>query len=294
MKKIVFALAFAPLLAGAADPQVVSEKTVSGFAFPESCAYDPAQKVLYVGQFGGEKLDPAAKDGNGSIMRVRLDGSVLERKFLPGSGSAVLNKPKGIWVKGNRLWVTDIDAVWVFDTRTRKGRKLDLPLGFANDPAVMGDALYISDNRNDRLVKVEPADFLNAKNEPKVSTVLVQAGISPNGLYPGKGGKLLAVGWQAPGKPKGIYAIDKAGRIEELSEPLGRLDGLYQLKDGSLLATNWDTGSLFHWSERGGVTHLARDFKGPADLCVIPGKGSEMTVVVPDLPGGSLRFVKLK
>ena len=38
-----------------------------------------------------------------------------------------MNKPKGIWIRGNRLWVTDIDAIWVFDLKTKEGKKLELP-----------------------------------------------------------------------------------------------------------------------------------------------------------------------
>ena len=37
---------------------------------------------------------------------------------------------------------------------------------------------------------------------------------------------------------------------------------------------------------------LAKGFKGPADFAVITG-GKGMTVVVPDLPGGQLRIVRL-
>ena len=130
--------------------RVVSDQAVTGFAFPESVAYDPKARVLYVGQFGSE-LKPAEKDGRGKISRVSLDGKVLEDRFLPAPGET-LHKPKGIWVRGERLWVTDIDAVWIFDLKSRKGRKLELPgMGFANDPAVQGNALYISDNRNDLL-----------------------------------------------------------------------------------------------------------------------------------------------
>ena len=48
---------------------------------------------------------------------MSLAGKVLEEQFLPAAGD-VLNKPKGIWVEGDRLWVTDIDVVWVFDLKT--------------------------------------------------------------------------------------------------------------------------------------------------------------------------------
>src|SRR5262245_6206548 len=75
-----------PSIADAAEVKqlrVVSEQTVSGFAFPESVAYDPRAKVLYVSQFGGTELKPAEKDGNGKISKVSLSGKVLEERFLP-------------------------------------------------------------------------------------------------------------------------------------------------------------------------------------------------------------------
>ena len=136
-------------------------------------------KVLYVGNFGSPKLDPALKDGMGYISKVDVNGKVLEKQWVPAAGGEKLHKPKGIWIQGDRLWVTDIDAVWIFDTKTKKGRKLPLPgVGFANDPAVMDGALYISDNRNDELVKVTPADFLDAKKEPVIKQMFKGAGVT--------------------------------------------------------------------------------------------------------------------
>src|SRR5689334_20022851 len=166
------ALALACTAAFARPPHVAGDKTVGGFVNPESVGCDAKNKVLYVGNFGSPKLDPTLKDGAGYISKVAPDGKVLEQKFLPGPGGEALNKPKGIWIRGDRLWVTDIDVVWVFDLKTRKGRKVALPgVTFANDPAVSGNTLYITDNRSDQLVKVEPADFLSAKKEPKVTSL---------------------------------------------------------------------------------------------------------------------------
>jgi len=271
--------------------RVVSEQTATGFAFPESVACDPKAKVLYVGQFGSE-LKPAEKDGKGKISKVSLTGKVLEDRFLPAPGET-LNKPKGIWVEGDRLWVTDIDVVWVFDLKTRKGRKLDLPgMGFANDPTVQGNSLYISDNRGDQLYRVEPADFLNHKGRPQVTIVFVGKSINPNGLYPARDGSLLIVGFRSPEQARGIYSLKADGEIKALSKDIGRLDGVYQLRDGSLLVTDWNSGSLSRWSPKAGMQALAKGFKGPADFCVIPdAKG--LTVVVPDLVQSELRFVRL-
>ena len=215
--------------ASAADTnklRVVSDQTVTGFAFPESVGCDPAGKALYVSQFGGTELKPAEKDGKGKISKVSLSGKILEEQFLPAPGE-ILNKPKGIWISGNRLWVTDIDVVWIFDLKTRKGRKLELPgIKFANDPAVRGNVLYVSDNRSDQVFSVEPADFLNAKSEPKVGVVLSGKSVHPNGLYPAKDGSLLMVGFM-PKETRGIYSLSAKGELKELSKAIGRLDGLY-------------------------------------------------------------------
>lgn len=271
--------------------RVISDQTVTGFAFPESVAYDPKAKVLYASQFGSE-LKPAEKDGKGKISKVALTGKVLEDRFLPAHGET-LHKPKGIWVRGERLWVTDIDAVWIFDLKTRRGRKLELPgITFANDPAVQGNSLYVSDNRADQLYRVEPADFLNHKGNPQVSIAFVGKSIFPNGLFPARDGSLLIVGFQSPQQPRGIYALSADGNIKALSKDIGRLDGVYQLRDGSLLVTDWNSGSLSRWSPQAGMQALASGFKGPADFCVIP-DATGLTVVVPDLVQSQLRILRL-
>jgi hypothetical protein len=288
------ALALGSMAALARPPHVAADKTVGGFVFPESVGCDAKNKVLYVGNFGGQKLAPAEKDRLGYISKVGLDGKVLEQKFLPGPGGEALSKPKGIWVRGDRLWVTDIDVVWVFDLKTRKGRKVALPgVTFANDPAVAGNTLYISDNRSDQLVKVEPADFLNAKGAPKVTTLMKGAGVNPNGLWPASDGRLYMVGFLAPDKPRSVYVFGVSGQVRPVTDPIGRLDGVYERADGSLLYTDWNSGSLSYWSEGDGKHPLALGFKGPADFCVLPSKGG-MTVFVPDLVQSQLRIIELR
>ena len=291
------ALALGVLVSAAparADWHATSEQTVGGFVHVESASYDPAAKALYLSEFGSEKLDPLLKDGMGRIVKTDLAGKVIDKQFLPAAGGEKLNKPKGNWVQGNRFWVTDIDVVWVFDLKTKKGRKVALPgAQFANDAAVMDGALYVSDNRSDQVYKIEPADFLNHKGEPKVTSLFLGKGVNPNGIYPMRDGELLMAGFFPPNNPKGFYALGVSGQVKPLSGPIGFLDGLYAMADGSFLATDWKTGSLFLWSENGSPRKLADGFKGPADFCVFPMAGG-LTVVVPDLVQGQLRFVQLR
>lgn len=64
------------------------------------------------------------------------------------------------------------------------------------------------------------------------------------------------------------------------------------LRDGSLLITDWNSGSLARWSPKTGMQTLASGFKGPADFCVIP-DAQGLTVIVPDLVQSQLRIVRL-
>jgi sugar lactone lactonase YvrE len=289
---VIFSLALlaagCAALEGADDGRpwrVLSDTKVDGFTFPESVGCDAAGKVLYVSNFGGTELKPAEKDGKGFISKVALDGKVLEQRAF----DVTLNKPKGIWIEGGRLWVTDIDSVWIFDTASRKSRRLELPgIQFANDPAVQGGVLYVSDNRSDQLFRVEPADFLDAKVQPKVSVAWSKKSINPNGVWPSRNGSLLMAGFMSADQARGIHAMAKDGTVTAVTQPIGRLDGLYEMRDGSILATDWNSGSLFHWSAKGGKQDLAKDFKGPADFCVMGD-----TVYVPDLPQSQVRIIRL-
>ena len=276
----------------AAKWRVASDTTATGFTFPESVGCDTTQKVLYIGNFGGTELKPAEKDGRGYISKVGLDGKVIEARFLPASGE-VFNKPKGIWVQGNRLWFTDIDGVWIFDTGTRKGRKLMIPgIVFANDPAVQGNALFVTDNRSDQLFRVEPADFLDARVQPKITVAFSGKSINPNGVYPARNGSILVAGFMSADQSRGIHALGSDGAVSALSQPIGRLDGLYEMRDGSLLVTDWNSGELFRWSAKGGKETLATGFKGPADFCVMS-QGDGLTVYVPDLVKSEVRMIRL-
>lgn len=270
---------------------VVSDTAVGGFLFPESAGCDVAGQAVYVSQFVSA-LKPADKDGKGRISKVGLDGKMIEPQFLPGPGDS-LNKPKGIWVEGARLWVSDIDAVWVFDLKTRKGRKLDLPgAQFANDVAVKGETLYVSDNRLDTVFRVQPADFLDTQQTPQITQVAHRASTNPNGIYPGRDGALLLAGMGDAEHPRGLYALGADGKVATLAGDMGKLDGLYQARDGSLLVTDWASGTLFSWTRAAGRQTLASNFKGPADFCAMAGDDG-LNLVVPDLIKGELRLIKL-
>ena len=266
-------------------------RTITGFVHPESVAYDPVSKALYVGQFGSV-LKPTLKDGKGKISKVTITGEIVDEQFLPAPGG-VLNKPKGIWIDGSRLWVTDIDAVWVFDLKSRRGRKAVLPgAKFANDPTVRDNALFVSDTSGGQIYRVVPADFLEIEGGPTITVSSAGLTFGPNGLYPTLDGSMLVVGYHMGGQDRGIYSVDSGGKIKPLSQALGLLDGVAQLDDGTVLVTDWKSKSLFRWNPGIGKRTLAAGFAGPADFCVVP-EDKGLLVVVPDLVKSELRMIRL-
>jgi DNA-binding beta-propeller fold protein YncE len=76
----------------------------------ESVRHSPREHLLYVSNMGPSK-SPRDKDGDGSIGRLGLDGTVLQADWIKG-----LNAPKGLGLRGESLYVADIDQVVVIDT----------------------------------------------------------------------------------------------------------------------------------------------------------------------------------
>jgi hypothetical protein len=278
--------------ASARDFKVVSDKTLTGVGHPESVAYDRTEKVFYAGDFGTTTDKSAVKDGLGKINKITLDGKVLDSGLVPAAGQPAINKPKGIWIRGRRLWVADLDAVWEFDLKTRKGKRIEVGTGYANDVAVVKNVLYVTDNRNDVVLSIEPADFLKAKAEPKIAKVYSGKGVSPNGIWPANDGSLLLGGFKSKDDPHGIYSLTPGKEPTLISKPIGLVDGMYQTRSGEVLATDWVTSSLFQWNAKDGVRKLVGDIKGPADFCVVRNRDGFL-VALPDLVKGEIHLVQL-
>src|SRR5438552_2929931 len=140
----------AALTPPAPPPGPVATKvgTVEGFLTPESVLHDPAQDIYFVSNING---GPTTKDNNGFISRVRPDGAVENLKFIEGGhGGATLNAPKGLALRGDTLWVADIDMVRSFDAKTGAPRDsvslASLGAVFLYDIAIaQTGALYIAD-----------------------------------------------------------------------------------------------------------------------------------------------------
>src|SRR6185437_10458961 len=78
-------------------------ETDSVVAIPESVL--PVNKTLYVSEIDGE---PWGKDGKAEIGKISRDGKVIDLNWITG-----LNAPKGLAIRGDLLYVADLDELVV-------------------------------------------------------------------------------------------------------------------------------------------------------------------------------------
>src|SRR5690349_3713709 len=115
----------------------------------ESVLYDDKEDVLYVSNINGQ---PDAKDKNGFISKVSLDGKVTQQYWVKG-----MDAPKGMGLNDGKLYVTDIDRVHEIDTKTAKITRTYPVAGakFLNDIAVDGAKVYVSDSGGGSVYLIE-------------------------------------------------------------------------------------------------------------------------------------------
>jgi hypothetical protein len=157
LKTVAFSSALAATAAAQAPapqstaPAPAAVWTVSADLAPlESAYYDAASNAVFVSSINGDIM---AKDGNGYISRLALDGNVVNARWATG-----LNAPKGLRSLQGTLWVTDIDevvAIEIASGRITSRVKID-GSRMLNDLATAPDGtVYVSDSQAFRIYAVK-------------------------------------------------------------------------------------------------------------------------------------------
>lgn len=242
--------------------------TVSGLSGPEAVRYDPDQDVYFVANFGESAED--SRDANGFISRVSAaDGSVESLRFMTGTESSPLHMPRGMFIRGDTLWVADVDGVHGFLRENgRHAAFVDftaLEPGFLNDIAMGPDGLlYVTDTGRGRVYRVR-ADAV-----PEVAIEDERTG-PPNGItWDAARSAFLLAPW---GGGTILRAWDPVtGEITDVTTLVGgHFDGI-EIVDDAVLITSQDDDTLY-LVENGAVRPLIGVTGDPADIGVDTRRG---------------------
>src|SRR5262249_52633362 len=258
---------------------------VPGFQTPESVIHDRDADVYLVSNVGAG--NPGAIDHNGFISIVSPRGEIVTLKWIAdGVNGATLNGPKGLWIRGDALYVTDVDTLRIFDRVTGLPiRSIPFPDPFSN-PLFLNDVVvadngvaYVTDTANSAIFRVDRNDHVTVlASGPQLQT--------PNGILV-KGERVSWVtffGHQVlslnPTTGVSVDATLPAVDVSAVGLPPGTLllDGYARLRDGSTLVTSWVTGKVYRISaSRREITTIAKfvsllenpaNPNGPADINV--------------------------
>lgn len=266
MNRCIYPLALliagAPAIAVAADLVATPIwETEAVFRNPESALLDMERNVFYVSNVDGDSM---GKDGHGFISRMTPDGHVTDLEWVTG-----LNAPKGLAIVGDKLYVADIDTLVEIDIDTGTvSHRFPVPDGqFFNDVAAdNAGTVYVSDTMTNRIYRLYNGVFENWIEGNQLE--------NPNGLY-ATDNKLLLGTW---GAMKGGFATEVPGHIKVIDiatkavsdfgsdKPIGNMDGIALMADGSVIATDWMAGSLMTIAPDGTVRQLLDLNQGSADL----------------------------
>jgi sugar lactone lactonase YvrE len=275
--------------AAAADttPGAAIALTVDSLETPEAARFDPELGVYFVANIKG---DPVGKDGNGYISRLTREGKVDSLKFIAGGrGGVTLNAPKGMAIKGDTLWVADIDVARAFDKRSGKPIATVSLAGraqFLNDAVVGPDgAIYMTDTGGE---DGTGGKVFRIENRKATVAVEIEEKAGPNGItWDSAGSRFVILSFRGPS----IYHWAPGDSTPTvLTQGPGRMDGIEALGDGRFVVSTWTDSSLFVL-EGDRITKLVGGLPAPADLAV---DRERRRIAVPLLTENRLEFVELR
>jgi hypothetical protein len=209
----------------------------TGLQHPESIISDG--KFFYATNIGAA-LTPTAKDGDGSIYKLSLDGKLIDEHF----NKSVLHAPKGTAIINGVLYVADVDRVVGFDIQTgEQVKEIDLSsfkTSFLNDmTAKDAQTLFVGS------IDVSKIFVITLSDPAKVDLLDLPEIKSPNGLYYHQStnqlffvelvrtdllqGKIGVIDWDKSHHPKMHYLCDLEGNF----------DGLQMMDQNTLLVSDW-------------------------------------------------------
>lgn len=249
------------LIAQTPAPKLMME--VEGLPHCESVVYDSSRNVYYVSVMAD------AAEGDGSIAKVKADGSIEDLKFVDR-----LNDAKGLAIKGDRLYVSD--GSFLVEIDLKNGQVINRFRGYnaksLNDVAIDEKGyVYVSDMGNNSIYRLDKeGNFKEWFHSENLQT--------PNGLL-AVGDDLYVAGWanaetKNSDDPKGGFMklTHTGNEVVKITEELGNLDGIQKYDENSFLVSSWNTGEIFKISKDGKVDLVMKAERSVGDILYLPKK----------------------
>ena len=250
-------------------PELQQVWVTTGFSSPEGVAADG--EVLYISNVAGEG---GAKDGEGWISRLSLQGEVLEEKWVDG-----LNAPKGLAIRDGKLFVSDYDAYHVIDIE-RAEIENTYPVdgaGFLNDITVWQGGVYLSDSGSARIFQIDVNGYKEWFADDRLGGV--------NGLTPD--GDRLLIATMGSGS---LFETKGARDLTEIATGMENADGIAVLNDSGYLVSSWP-GQIWYVSPDGETTEIHNTTEFPIYQNDLTRVGE--LIVVPNWQPGSVTAWRL-
>jgi len=196
-------------------------QTDSTLAIPESVL--PVKDVMYVSLIDGE---PWGRDGKGGVGKLSRTGEITNANWITG-----LNAPKGLAVKGDLLYVADLDELVVISISQNKidhKIKINGAAGL-NDVSIDSNGnVYVSDTQKACVFKVADG----------VATLFQENLKGANGVK-AIGDKVYIL------TGDGMYVSDKDKKLSKICVLEHGGDGIEPVGNNDFLVTAW-SGWLYY------------------------------------------------
>jgi DNA-binding beta-propeller fold protein YncE len=196
------------------------------FDTPESVLVDQKHKCMYVSNIGGNQ--PWAKDGNGFISKLALDGTMIKKNWVVG-----LHSPKGMAISNHSLFVADVDRIIEIDMHKGMIKNIIAVKGSSNlnDIAPLNkDEIIFSDSGGKAIYTMKGGNYTKIID----STYLKR----PNGvLIHGKNTFVL---------DNDAVNIWSGGQLQKIVDGMpGGIDGIEPINQNEFIVSCW-SGTVYH------------------------------------------------
>lgn len=234
-----------------AQAQKVPEIKLTGFSHPESVIFDEGSDYFYVSNMAEKR------EGDGFISRISRKWNDQEFTWIKG-----LNDPKGLIVKEDKLYVTDVTYLIEIDLQSGEILRR-IPVEGAkslNDPAMdeKGE-IYFTDLAGNSIYRMnEVGEVEQWLSSPELE--------KPNGLFITPEFFLVAA-W-GEDQNGNILKIDRTTKeISRISkEGIGNMDGIQPKGNGEFYISDWATGKIYTINMDGTLQEVLMSEKSSGDI----------------------------